>query len=199
MVKKYVTGDIRNGTEVLDPMDRKTILILSDDLRMHSGIATMTKEFVLGNVHRYNFIQLAAAIKHPEKGSEVNLDVDTSKFTGVESPKILLIPSSGYGTSHVVRSLLSRFTPELLLIFTDPRYFRFIFEMESEIRETTPIAFYTIWDNTSGAEDDFDTDPLYNSEYYASMDGLFCISKQTYGIVNRVIEKTFGNEFNIVN
>ena len=45
--------------------DRKTILLLSDDLRMHSGIATMSREFVVGTAHHFNWFQLGAAIKHP--------------------------------------------------------------------------------------------------------------------------------------
>jgi hypothetical protein len=50
---------------------RKTILLLSDDLRMHSGIATMSKELVLGTLHKYDWIQLGAAINHPEQGKIV--------------------------------------------------------------------------------------------------------------------------------
>ena len=41
--------------------DRKKILLLCDDIRMHSGIATMAREFVLGNGHRYNWYNVGAA------------------------------------------------------------------------------------------------------------------------------------------
>jgi len=34
--------------------ERKNILLLCDDIRMHSGIATMAKEFVVGSADRYN-------------------------------------------------------------------------------------------------------------------------------------------------
>ena len=40
---------------------RKKILLLSDDLRMHSGIATMSREVVLRNAHKYNWYQIGAA------------------------------------------------------------------------------------------------------------------------------------------
>ena len=36
-------------------MKKKKILLLSDDLRMHSGIATMSRELVLGSVYDSNF------------------------------------------------------------------------------------------------------------------------------------------------
>ena len=32
---------------------KKKILLLSDDLRMHSGIGTMSREFVKGTIHQY--------------------------------------------------------------------------------------------------------------------------------------------------
>ena len=36
---------------------RKKILLLSDDLRMHSGVATMSREIVIKNSHRFNWYQ----------------------------------------------------------------------------------------------------------------------------------------------
>ena len=47
---------------------KKKILLLADDLRMHSGIATMSREFVLGTCQEYDWVQLGAAIKHPDAG-----------------------------------------------------------------------------------------------------------------------------------
>ena len=44
--------------------DRKKILFICDDIRMHSGVATMAREIVTGTAHRYNWVNLAAAIKH---------------------------------------------------------------------------------------------------------------------------------------
>jgi hypothetical protein len=49
-------------------MAKKKILLLSDDLRMTSGIATVSKEFVNGTMDRFDWVQLGAAIKHPEQG-----------------------------------------------------------------------------------------------------------------------------------
>ena len=49
-------------------MSKKKILLLSDDLRMSSGVGTMSKEFVVGTLHHYDWVQLGGAIKHPEEG-----------------------------------------------------------------------------------------------------------------------------------
>ena len=57
-------------------MAKKKILLLSDDLRMTSGIATVSKEFVFGTADRFDWVQLAAAVKHPEQGKEMDLGED---------------------------------------------------------------------------------------------------------------------------
>ena len=79
---------------------------------------------------------------------------------------------------NVLRQLIMRHQPDAILHFTDPRYWRWLYEMEAEIRENIPILFYHIWDDLP--------DPKYNRDYYESCDWLGCISKQTYGIVSRV-------------
>lgn len=40
---------------------KKTILLLSDDLRMSSGIATVSKEIVLGTLDKFHWVQLGAS------------------------------------------------------------------------------------------------------------------------------------------
>ena len=37
---------------------KKKILLLSDDLRMHSGIGTMSRFFVMGTLHKYDWVQI---------------------------------------------------------------------------------------------------------------------------------------------
>ena len=45
--------------------------ILSDDLRMNSGVGTMSRQFVLGTMKEFDWVQMGAAIKHPENGKEL--------------------------------------------------------------------------------------------------------------------------------
>ena len=51
---------------------KRKILLMSDDLRMHSGIATQSKEFVMGTLHHYDWVQIGGAVKHPENGKIVD-------------------------------------------------------------------------------------------------------------------------------
>ena len=67
---------------------------------------------------------------------------------------------------------------DAILHFTDPHYWQWLYDAEHEIRQQVPILYYHIWDNLP--------DPMYNKDYYESCDWLGCISKLTYGIVNRV-------------
>ena len=44
---------------------RKKILLLCDDIRFTSGIATMAREIVVGTSHHFNWVNLGGAINHP--------------------------------------------------------------------------------------------------------------------------------------
>ena len=159
--------------------DRKTILLLCDDIRMHSGIATMAKEFVMGSVQHFNWVQLGAAIKHPDAGKVLDLSANVSELTGVEDADVKVLPFNGYGNAQVVRKLIKDFKPDAIFIFTDPRYWTWLFQIEREIRKDIPICYLNIWDDYPA--------PLYNRDFYNSCDLLMGISKQTVNINKLVL------------
>ena len=103
-------------------MDKKKILLLSDDLRMSSGVGTMSKEFVLGTLHHYDWVQLGGAIKHPEAGKVVNMNEALREETGVEDACLTIYPTDGYGSQEQVRQLLQMEQPNAILHYTDPRF-----------------------------------------------------------------------------
>jgi glycosyltransferase involved in cell wall biosynthesis len=159
-------------------MKKKKILLLSDDLRMASGIANVSKQFVLGTVDKYDWVQLAAAINHPDVGKILELSEEVQNVTGVKDASVKLYPYNGYGDADVIRQLIMMEQPDAILHFTDPRYWIWLYDMEHEIRQSVPLLFYHIWDDLP--------DPKYNRDYYESCDWIGCISKQTYGITRRV-------------
>ena len=55
------------------------IILLSDDLRLHSGIATMSKELVLHTAHKFDWLQVGAAVKHPDEGKFFDVSDDINK------------------------------------------------------------------------------------------------------------------------
>ncbi len=167
---------------------KKKILLLSDDLRMTSGISTMSRELVLGTIHKYDWVQLGAAIQHPEFGKVVDVNQDVRDRTGIEDANLKIYPNHGYGDINILRTLLAIEKPDAILHFTDPHYWQWLYDNEHEIRQQVPILYYHIWDDLP--------DPKYNRDYYESCDWLGCISKQTYGIVHRVGKRTDKVTFN---
>ena len=159
--------------------ERKKILLLSDDLRMHSGIATMSRELVVGSAHKYNWFQVGAALKHPDKGKVIDISDDVNKNSGLEDSQVHIMPFEGYGNSTLIRSLLEKEKPDAIFIFTDPRYWIWLFEIEREIRNRIPIVWLNIWDDYPA--------PIYNRDYYNSVDCLMGISKQTVNINKLVL------------
>jgi glycosyltransferase involved in cell wall biosynthesis len=159
--------------------ERKKILLLSDDIRVPSGIGVMSREIVEKTCGVFNWVQIGAAVKHPEFGQIADISEEVSKQTGVEDASVVIYPMNGYGNSMVLRQILEREQPDAILHFTDPRYWIWLYQIEHEIRQKIPMMFYTIWDDLPY--------PMYNKNFYRSDDSLFAISKQTYNIVKQVL------------
>ena len=75
-------------------MKKKKILLLSDDLRMHSGIATQSKEFVMGTLHKYDWVQIGGAVKHPEEGKVLDMSQAISNDYGITDAYLKIYPIS---------------------------------------------------------------------------------------------------------
>ena len=148
---------------------------------MSSGIGTMSKEFVLGTVHHYDWVQIGGAIKHPEDGKVINMNESVRNEMGVKDAKLTIYPTNGYGNPDLLRSVMARERPDAILHYTDPRFWRWLYEMEHEIRQKVPLFYYNIWDDWPA--------PQYNEFFYESCDLIMNISKQTYAIVNEVAKK----------
>ena len=159
-------------------MKKKKILLLSDDLRMHSGIATVSKDIVMETLNEYDWVQLAGAIKHPDKGKVFDMSDGLNEF-GIKDGYLRVYPVDGYGDEQVLREVMNIEKPDAILHYTDPRFWIWLYKMEAEIRRDIPIFYYNIWDDLP--------DPQYNTNYYKSSDLLMSISKQTYGINNRLL------------
>jgi len=161
-------------------MKKKKILLMSDDLRMHSGVATVSKDIVIETIHQYDWVQLGGAIKHPEEGKIVDMSEAVKNETKVIDPYLKIYPLDGYGNPDVLREVLQLEKPDAILHYTDPRFWIWLYQMEHEIRTKIPIFYYNIWDDLP--------DPKYNENYYRSSDLLMAISKQTYGINKRILD-----------
>jgi glycosyltransferase involved in cell wall biosynthesis len=157
---------------------RKKILLLCDDIRMTSGISTMAREIVVGTAHHYNWINVGGAINHPDQGKRFDLNEDTNKHAGINDASVVLYPINGYGDPMFLKQMIAMEKPDALMMFTDPRYWIWLFQMEHEIRKEIPIIYLNIWDDLPY--------PMYNKPFYESCDALLAISKQTENL-NRAV------------
>ena len=160
--------------------DKKKILLLSDDLRMTSGVGVMSREIVYGTLDKFDWVQIGGAIQHPEKGKIFDLSDDLANQTGVEDAYCKVYPVDGYGNPDVVRELIELEKPDAIMIYTDPRFWVWLFDMEHELRQNIPIFYYNIWDDLPY--------PMWNEGYYESCDLIMNISKQTHNIVQNVCQ-----------
>ena len=164
---------------------RKRILLLCDDLRVHSGVANVAKEMVTHTAHRFNWFNLGGAINHPEIGKRFDVSADINKTAGIEDAEVIVQPNNGYGDTDQIRRLIKEIKVDAIFLITDPRYFTWLFQIENEIRKEIPIIYLNIWDDYPA--------PMYNRAFYESCDALFGISKQTVNINKLVLgEKSKG-------
>jgi hypothetical protein len=168
---------------------KKKILLLSDDFRLPSGIGTISKEIIMNTVHHYDWIQLGAALEHPDAGKAFDLSADVQRETGIADASVKLIPYNGYGDRNILFALLHREKPDAIFHFTDPRYWTWLYALEHEIKTTygAPIIYYSIWDDLPY--------PQWNAPFYASCDLIMGISKQSDNIHREVLKQ---NGFKVI-
>jgi hypothetical protein len=65
--------------EHLPKTERKKILLICDDIRVHSGVATVAREIVTHTAHHFNWVNIAGAISHPDKGKVLDISQSTNE------------------------------------------------------------------------------------------------------------------------
>ena len=166
--------------------ERKKIMLICDDIRVHSGVATIAKELVLNTAQHFNWVNIAGAINHPEKGKRFDLSQDTNTNTKLTDASVFLYPVDNYGDADLIRHMIEVEKPDAIMLITDPRYFEWLFAIENEIRKHMPIIYLNIWDDYPA--------PLYNKAFYESCDALLAISKQTKLINELVLDEKRGKK-----
>jgi glycosyltransferase involved in cell wall biosynthesis len=159
---------------------RKKILLITDDIRLPSGVGNVGKEIVIHTAHHYNWACIGAAIGHPDAGKRFDISQDTNNNAGIEDASVFLYPNNGYGDANLLRTLINLENPDAIMLITDPRYFTWLFQIENEIRKNIPIIYLNIWDDLPA--------PYYNKSFYESCDALLGISKQTVNINKLVLD-----------
>ena len=170
---------MNNSFAYLPPEKRKKILLICDDIRVHSGVATVAREIVVHTCQHFNWVNIGGSINHPELGKRLDLSQSTNETSGLTDSSVIIYPANEYGGADMLRQIIQIEKPDAIMLVTDPRYFVWLFSMEQEIRKNIPITYLNIWDDYPA--------PYYNQAFYESCDLLMGISKQTVNINKLVL------------
>lgn len=154
-------------------MQKKTILMLSDHPLSTSGVGTQARWLIHGLIAtgKYRFKCFGGAVKHDDYR------------TVVVNEDFIVKPTNGFGDRNTLRQVLASERPDALLLFTDPRFFIWVWEMQDEINQICPIAYNHLWDNYPW--------PDFNKVLYDSTNLINCINWPTYQMVKeRFPERT---------
>lgn len=151
--------------------DKKRVLWLSDHPLVPSGVGIQAKYVIesLLKTGRYQFHCFGGAIKHPD----YTLQQIAPEIFGERNWTIQ--PVDGHGNKELMRQAIRDYKPDAVVIFTDPRFFNWVFEMEDEIRASAPLLYWHVWDN--------DPTPEFNRPIYEACDFILALSLKTYGIL----------------
>ena len=143
------------------------VLVLSDHALSTSGVGTQTRHLINGLLEKntWTFRQFGAAMKH-EDYRTVHVNDD-----------FIIKPIDGFGNPELIRVTLATERPDLLFIFTDPRFFTWLFEIEDEIHQICPIVWWHVWDNYPF--------PEFNRHFYDATDAINCHSHMTYTMLKK--------------
>lgn len=147
--------------------------MLCDHPLSSSGVGTQARWLISGLIAtgKYSFRVFGGAIRH----ENYNVTVVNEDF--------IIKPTDGFGNRDMLRHALITEKPDAILLFTDPRFFIWVWEMEDEIHQVCPIAYNHLWDNAPW--------PEFNRVLYESTDLINCINYPTYEMVHkRFPEKT---------
>ena len=63
------------------------------------------------------------------------------------NPDFVIKPVDGFGNHEIIRNILINERPDAVLLFTDPRQFFWLWDIEDEIHQICPITYWHVWDN----------------------------------------------------
>ena len=141
------------------------VLVLSDHAMSTSGVGTQSRHLLTGLLKKniWSIRQFGAALKHKDYR------------TTVISDDFIIKPIDGFGNPDLIRVTLATEKPDILFIFTDPRFFTWLFEIEDEVHQVCPIVWWHVWDNHPY--------PEFNNSFYDATDKINCHSHMTYSMI----------------
>ena len=143
--------------------------MLSDHALSTSGVGCQSRFLINGLIDKgcWSVRQFGAAMKHN--------DYEVVQI----NPDFLIKPIDGFGDREMLLQAIAAEKPDVIFLFTDPRFFIYVWEMHDEINKICPIAYWHVWDNRPA--------PYYNKVLYEATDLVNCHSYLSYEMVNEIV------------
>lgn len=147
---------------------RKTILLVSDHLLVHSGVGIQSKLLAEGLVKlgKWRVVQIAAMPNVPK--------VEIIEY----GEYIKLYQTHDFGDMSQFKRISNIEKPDVMIIFSDPHRFDWVFSNIEKINKTCPIIYWHVWDSGPA--------PHYLKTLYNLFQGINCISKKTFDMLGEI-------------
>ena len=142
------------------------VLFVTDDIRFPSGVGIQAYKLMKGllKTGEYDISMLA--------GSLMPTNPEPTVFEGIRIYPV----QNGYGDPTSFKSALLREKPDIVVFFSDPRFFTWAFTMDNEFREKIKTVFYHTWDNAPF--------PAFNQVWYSAIDQIVMLSKFSHKLLS---------------
>jgi glycosyltransferase involved in cell wall biosynthesis len=166
-------------------MNKQTIMVVGDDVRMSSGVGNQLRFVVkklvregydvvnIGVINNGNKDEMSAPQKHVFDGGEEIIVYNTSQYDNL------------YLWEHIIKN----HNVSGIIFMTDPYRYQRYWQYAYSIRSRIPTYYVSVWDSFLAPHDEGKYH--WNLPYYESVDHIGVISKQTEWYTNRVFDKSF--------
>lgn len=139
------------------------ILYLSDSPAIPSGYGKVGKNLLMGLRAKGHQIVILGGSLNP------------GPFKSYPWNGMTLYPVQGYANIDNIRFVLKEHKPDVMIINSDPRHLKHVFEIDNEIRSICPLVFYHLWDDKPF--------PAFNTMFYRSTDTIVAGSGFIYDLL----------------
>lgn len=150
-------------------MNKIKLLVVSDDIRLNTGVGIQLRKMLQGlnRTGQYDIAQIGIS-NFPSKN---NIVYESTRIY----PARYDAKTDSFGNVDHLTMVLEREKPDILLLFSDPRLFTYIFYMDNVIRPNVKLVLYHTWDN--------EPFPKFNLPWYSACDYIVMLSRFSYNLL----------------
>ena len=155
-------------------MSKIKLLVVSDSIEIPTGVGGQAKKLLYGlqKTGDYEIVEIAGSLMKIDPPVYFHsVEIDKHNYGAIK----LYNTPDGYGNVGLFRQVFNIEKPDIVLAFSDPRFFTYLFMIDNEFRNKAKFVFYHTWDN--------DPFPSFNRKWYAACDAVVMISKFSYNLM----------------